>query len=463
MKTLTAIYIIFVFFMTVSAQDSIGDPAAQSELAQIGLPNGALRLREQNLPAEYQKLFAKYIKANPPFRQGKSEFLVFSDGEKTNVNRLRNEIENSLRNAGWDYKFNPPENGVALFMMIKKLPAAKTVFGYWVINDTGLILAMTELLDGRKITANQTETSDDSTISNQRQSSNSSNTQTYNLSASDDFVNVMGNKMPPLPSFPALPKKAGFLRGYVKDSSGKPLAGAYIGVRSTLNGGSYSGASGLSDAKGYYEIQLPFGAIHLYAAAFTVDYGELRASLSLHPADAKLDGFASADGDVENFVLLPYGITDRDQASEKPNGSNNYYGGSVRINYNLAEINNSYAPENYIRENSEIEITLTPEGNLLDGSAGTKFVIRKNVGSGMFFNIHNIPIGKYTITASLVKGNKPLFMRQSGRNKNNSGITPKETTGSAPLIFEPNSAQNVVTKPAYGSWNAIDINLFLSK
>jgi len=462
MKTLTAIYIIFVFFMTVSAQDSIGDPATQSELAQIGLPNGALRLREQNLPAEYQRLFAKYIEANPPFRQGKSEFLAFGGG-KTVTEKFRNEIENSFRNAGWDYKFNPPENGVALFMMIKKLPAAKTVFGYWVINDTGLILAMTELLDGRKIPANQTETSDDSTISNQRQSSNRSNTQTYNLSASDDFVNVMGNKMPPLPSFPALAKKAGFLRGYIKDSSGKPLAGAYIGVRSTLNGGSYSGASGLSDANGYYEIKLPFGAIHLYAGAFTVDYANLRASLSLHPADAKLDGFASATGDIENFVLLPYGITDPDKFSENPNGSNNYYGGAIRINYNLAEVGNSYAPDNYIKENSEIEITLTPEGNLLDGSVGSRFVIRKNVGNAMYFNIYNIPIGRYTITASLVKGNKPLFMRQSVRNKNNSGITPKETTGSAPLIFEPNSAQNVMTKPAYGSWNSIDINLLLSK
>lgn len=458
MKTLIAILIIFVFFMTVKTQDA--DPVSQSELAQINLPDGAMRLREQTLPPEYQQLFAKYIQTNTAFRQGKSEFFVFGDVKKAEATRLRNEIENSLRNAGWDYKFNPPENGVAFFMAVKKLPVGKGVFGYWVTTENGLILAMTELLNGQKPDANQTETVDNPVNQNKMQSNNS---QTFNLSAGDDFVNVMGSKMPPLPAFPALPKKSGFLRGYVKDSSGKPLAGAYVGVRSTLNGGSYSGASGTSDAKGYYEIKLPFGAIHLYAGAYTVDYGELRASLSLHPADGKLDGFASAEGDVENFVLLPYGIADRNQVSENPNGATNYYGGAVRINYNLAENGDSYAPENYIRENSEIEITFTPEGNLLDGSAGTKFVIRKNVGSAMFFNIYNIPLGKYTITASLVKGNRPLFMRQSVRNKNNSGITPKEATGRASLVFEPYSAQDVMTKPAYGSWTPIDINLYLSK
>lgn len=459
MKTLTAILIIFVFLMTANAQNELADPVSQSELAQIGLPNGALRLREQSLPPEYQQLFAKFIEAAPEFRQGKSEFFTFTDAKKSNAARLRNEIENSLRSGGWNYKVNPPENGVAFFVATKKQPVGKAIFGYWVTNETGLILAMTELLNA-KTAANQTETNGNSTVSNQTQSGN---TPSFNLSASDDFVNVMGNKMPPLPAFPALPKKGGFLRGYVKDSSGKPLAGAFVGVRSTLNGGSYSGATGLSDAKGFYEIKLPFGAIHLYAGAFTVDYGDLRASLSLHPADGRLDGFASADGDVENFVLLPYGIADRNKFSENPNGATNYYGGAVRINYNLAEINNSYAPDNYIRENSEIEITFTPEGTLLDGSAGTSFVIRKNVGNAMFFNIYNIPIGKYTLAAKLVKGNKPLFMRQSVRNKNNSGISPRETTGRASLVFEPYSAQDVMTKPAYGSWTPIDINLFLSE
>jgi hypothetical protein len=288
-------------------------------------------------------------------------------------------------------------------------------------------------------------------------------TQTFSLSADENYINVMGNKMPVMPSFPALPKKAGFLRGYVKDSTGKPLTDAYIGVRSTLTGGSYSGASGTTDAKGYYEIKLPFGAIHLYAGAYTADYGDLRAAMSLHPADGKLNGFASATGDVENFVLLPYGIADRDMVSDKPDGASNYYGGAVSINYNLAELRDSYAPTHYIKENSDIEITLTPDGTLFDGTAGDSFVIRKNVGNGMSFRIYNLPVGRYTLEARLVKGNKPLFMRQSPRNKNNSGISPKEAMGKAALTFEPDSAQTVMIKPAYGSWNLISLNLFLAK
>ncbi|MDQ3650398.1 MAG: pollen Ole e 1 allergen/extensin family protein [Acidobacteriota bacterium] len=63
----------------------------------------------------------------------------------------------------------------------------------------------------------------------------------------------------------------GKVRGYVKDSMGKPLQGAYVGVRSSAVGGAYSGASGETDANGYYEIAVPWGAAHFYAAGYTID------------------------------------------------------------------------------------------------------------------------------------------------------------------------------------------------
>lgn len=462
MKTIIAILITFVFFTAAKAQNDIAVEASVSALTQTSLPNGSLLIREGQIPSEYVQLFNQFIASDPKSSQGKMEVFVINNGgsKKSDAERLRRQFETSVQNAGWVYEIHGQENNITFFTAIKKTPARKNIFGYWIPVDKSMILAMTEVFYGKS----DSTISDKSAVSNQTQGQNSSTSgQKFDLTANDDFVNVMGNKTPKIPSFPALPKKAGFLRGYVKDSAGNPLSGAYIGVRSTMIGGSYSGASAPTDAKGFYEIKLPIGAIHLYAAAYTVDYGDLRASLSLHPADGRLDGFASTTGDVENFVLFSYGIADRNKYSENPNGVNNYYGGAIRINYNLAENGDLYAPQNYIKENSEIEITFTPEGNLWDGSSGASFVIRKNVGNGMFFHIYNIPVGKYTITATLVKGNRPLFMRQSPRNKNNSGITPKETTGKASLIFEPNSAQDIMTLPAYGSWTPIDINLFLSK
>lgn len=462
MKSLTAILLILLIAAAAWAQGDFADPVSESALANISLPGGSFRVRPEKVPANITQMLGKVTEGNAALKQGSSEVIVLTgqNSGSVSLSKLRGQVENTLQNAGFVYDISGEENGITFFTAVRKTPSRLNIFGLWLVANGKLMLAMTEIFTGKPDSGDSSRTS----IPNPAQTQNSTaGGQTFNLSESDAFVNLMGNKMPAFPAFPALPKKAGVLRGFVKDTAGNPLQGAYIGVRSTLNGGSYSGASATTDAKGYYEIKLPFGAIHLYAGAITADYGDLRAAMSLHPVDGRLDGFASADGDVENFVLLPYGIADRDAASEKPNGATNYYGGALRINYNLAEINNSYAPENYIRENSEIEITLAPEGALFDANAGSSFIIRKNVGSGMFFNIYNIPVGKYTLTARLVKGNKPLFMKQSVRNKNNSGITPKEAMGSASFIFEPDSAQPVMVKPAYGSWNPIDINLYLSK
>lgn len=460
MKLQAIILLILSIFSAVCAQDDFADEAETSALTQISLPVGTYNVRDQNIPAQYKQLLKQFVGDNPAFKQGRTELLVLTDGEsgKPDFEKLRGEVEENFRNSGWNYEVHGQEKNVTFFTAIKKSPARINIFGYWVPEKKGLMLAMTEVLGAKS----EPTIVDNPPISNQTpDQSVPSGSQTFNVSADELYVNVMGSKMPPMPSFPALPKKSGVVRGYVKDSSGKPLQGAYLGIRSTMTGGLYSGTSAETDAKGYYEIKLPMGAIHFYAGSYTIDYGNLRASMSLHPVNGSLKSFASADGAVENFVLLPYGITDRNVASESPNGATTYYGGAINVGYNLAELNNAYAPDNYIKENSEIEITLTPDGALLDGSTGGSFVIRKNVGNGLQFNIFNIPIGKYTITARLVNGNRPLLMKQSPRNKNTSGISPRESMGKASLTFEPDSAQNVMIKPAYGSWTSVSFNLYL--
>lgn len=270
-----------------------------------------------------------------------------------------------------------------------------------------------------------------------------------------NYVNLIPKEAPPVPTFPALDKKPGHLRGYVKDAAGKPLQGAYIGVRSTVVGGRYSGAHAESDEKGYYEVQVPLGAAHFYAAGYTVDYADGRAALSLHPADGKLTSFASADGSVENFVLWTYGAADKDGLSENPRLRSNFYGGSLYIGHHLNEPGEALGLPNNLTTGTEIEVTLTPEGRLLDGSVGKTFVVRKSVFS-TGFAINNIPVGQYRLTAKRADG-QPLKMRLNKPSGLAFGIVPKETTEGAVLSLHPGGAKAGMVTPGRGSWEAVEV------
>jgi hypothetical protein len=282
------------------------------------------------------------------------------------------------------------------------------------------------------------------------------------LAPGQHYVNVMKNAMPPLPTFPKLTPKKGMVRGYVKDSKGNPIKGAVIGVRSTVVGGLYSGASGKSDEKGYYEITVPWGAAHFYTASAAVNYGEGRAAMGLHPSDGEVDSFASANGLVENWVLLSYGIGDHDGVQDQPSYSGNYYGGAFMFDYNIAD---QRFPDDYsLPDGSEVELTLTPDGPLIDGSAGRPIVIRRAVreDSAGLCSVTNIPVGVYKITARLLHNGKsaPLLLRETGPYSSQSfGLEPKESRGTATLSFRPGSAKPGSGAAGHSNWNSLSITL----
>lgn len=464
MKLLIAILFVLNSIGAIQAQSEITDPVAESAVAQISLPNGALLIREQNVPTEIKQFSAKLF-SDPKLSQGKSEVILWTDRNfrKTNASKIREQVETNLQNAGWDYQISGDEKGVTFFSAIKSLSVRHNIFGYWIMTNETLMLVMSEVF----VDSPDAPIGHNSPASNQRENKNnaqldnrttSQNAQTFNLSASDDYVNVMGNTMPTFPTFPNVAKKPGKLRGYVKDVFGKPLQGAYIGVRSTVVGGLYSGASAETDAKGYYEIDVPWGAAHFYAAGYTIDYGEGRAAMALHPADGKTGSFASANGEVENFVLLTYGIADRDGMSEKPFYSTNYYGGAIRVEYDLNS-GDMWASKGSLPQNSEVEITLT--GELMDMNAVKTFVIRRKTGGINNFNINNLPIGRYKISARLTNG-KQLKLRETGYNSQPLfGLKPKEATGTADLLFAPDSAKALYAQPNRGDWNAVNVKLEL--
>jgi len=284
----------------------------------------------------------------------------------------------------------------------------------------------------------------------------------FNLAANEDFVNVMGVSTPRMPKFPALQAKKNFLRGYVVDLNGKPLKGAIIGVRSTQDGGWYSGVSGETNEKGYYEFKMPNGAASFYVAGYTIDYGQGRAPVSLYPADGRLESFASANGSVGNFVLMPYGIADRDKAGQKPRDEANYFGGSLYFSYIVDDPSDIYTDPGQLPANAEILITLTPDGETLYGETRT-FIINKRTALNNF-SVLNIPVGRYTISAKMKDG-RQLKLRATGTYATAYpffGLKPAEAMGSAKVMFTPlfNSSQSTVV-PGLGNWRMVQIKLEL--
>ncbi|WP_123891701.1 carboxypeptidase-like regulatory domain-containing protein [Chitinophaga costaii] len=284
---------------------------------------------------------------------------------------------------------------------------------------------------------------------------------TFSMSGSENYVNVMGNTIPRMPLFPSLSVKGGIARGYVADLSGKPLKGAHIGLSSTMDGGWYSSGSGITNDNGYYEFTIPTGAAYFFGTAVTVTYNETPAVMALYPVGGTTS-FPSGSGVVKNFVLLSYGPANPEAVAQQPNNESNYYGGALLFNFHINYEGDTPIPE-YLPENGVIEIELIPLGTGLYGETKS-FKITKKIGNMNAFNIHNIPVGKYTINAKMSDGRK-LKMNAIGTKANVYeflGLKPDNAVGTSTVTFTPNHQYTPVMVPSFKSnWDALEIGLKL--
>jgi hypothetical protein len=284
---------------------------------------------------------------------------------------------------------------------------------------------------------------------------------TYRIDQNTDYVNVMEDTTPVMPQFPNVTKKAGYVRGYVRNTLGEPLAGAKLGLKSARMYDSYLAASAETDAGGYYEIKIPTGGARFDYAGFTLQYSRGPAAVGLHPADGDLnESYPASAGGVENFVMLPYGIADAGGVSQNAKYRGNYYGGTMLLRYFIAPPGQD--PNDFggmLAAGSEIVITLKPVSILSDGStSATAFEIRKKVEDsslGEFF-ICNVPVGRYEITVKQANG-QPLRLKQKNPTNSVFGIQPMETTEPAQLIFNPLSADPKTATASRGNWTDLEI------
>ena len=278
-----------------------------------------------------------------------------------------------------------------------------------------------------------------------------------------DTNDVMNGKMPRLPAFPKLAKKAGYLPGYVKDSRGNPLAGAYVMITPPALFG-YSGSRNSmtvrSDANGLYEVKIPTGGCQIWCAGHGVSYNGIRLALPLYPADGEFDtSLPYPAGAVENLVLLPYGVVDASTVSSNPVYSGAYYGASFTVGYSTRETDDTFAPKHWLPLGSEVEIALTPDGPLMDGSAGLPLMIRKKLTGASYFQVNNVPIGRYQIRARLLTAGREemLTLTDNSGRPGNGGLEPKEAVGQATVLFRSDSGDPATLRVSGGNMERLGL------
>jgi len=447
-RSLLSLLFLCAMAAVAAAQGSVAAPS--SEITAATMPKGAERILPDSVPAEFGQAFDKLLAEGQGKIEGRDrEVLAWRGNYKSaaSVANMTNQLQKNFRGAGWQYEAVERNGDLEVFSLIKQGSPNRLVLGFFVPGDDVLVCALMEVVEAGAAPASEKI---DQPVRN-------TSAKPITVDADTQWINVMGNEMPPMPQFPNLAPKPGRVRGYVKDWSGKPLAGAELGVRSSYLAGYYSGAQGKTDANGYYEFVVPKGSAHFYNAGYQINWGDGIAAVSLHPADGNLDSFVTMDGAVENFVMLPYGITSRENLQQSSHLPATFYGGAIFLGWYGVAADDNNAPPFSIRRGTTVEITLTPDGNMLDGKPGRTFVIRKTVGPSDGFRIHNIPLGPYQLTIKV--NGKAVKLKDNKKFNPMFGMSPAEATGTAKILFTPDDAKASMMGPQQGAWKWIEIGI----
>jgi Carboxypeptidase regulatory-like domain len=178
------------------------------------------------------------------------------------------------------------------------------------------------------------------------------------------------------------------VKGKVTDTQGAPLAGVEVVANNTLlydtNG------LGTTDANGNYRIELIIGSWQMTASMMR-DFKGQAYRIDLTPDNDAT--FAGSEGAIRNFVWQSSG----GKAQQ----------GSVFV---YSDITVEFLETQYI------ELTLEPQGPLLDGSNGqtiTGMLTHTADGDGLI----NVPLGRYKITARyLAPAETPMVLEIKPRN-----------------------------------------------
>lgn len=205
--------------------------------------------------------------------------------------------------------------------------------------------------------------------------------------------------------------------GVAVDTQGRPIAGAKVWIEPALTTGLVEVTT---DSNGRYLV-MDLPSVPYYAKAWTeVDYGGERFCLRLGmPDPSDYDSFTSEAGVVRNFQWQLSGVI------EDLRNYDGYFGGEVRLFL-----------EGDMR-GGEVELTFTPTGSLIDGSAGQTLIRTINVNEELM--VYDIPIGMYRVTSALLENGSRTPLK-TGLESSWEGYEGQ--TDAAALAFTPNGCGN---------------------
>ena len=216
--------------------------------------------------------------------------------------------------------------------------------------------------------------------------------------------------------------QAGVISGTATTSDGRPIKsfGGSIYGYSAKSGQNVT--ANIDGADGKYRTDV--GPGQFATRAWTdVEYNGRPYRIDLHPVDGKggLTKQDAAPGLTKNFVWRLDGF----RAGADARGDDRYYshfGGSINLNpeghgvvyWQTIKRDYSHPSEPPIPADATVELTLTPDGPLIDGSTGKPLVLKlrgADIHGYMDRITRGIPIGRYKATAraTLADGtSKPL-------------------------------------------------------
>jgi hypothetical protein len=217
-------------------------------------------------------------------------------------------------------------------------------------------------------------------------------------------------------SLPPLTPRPGHAIGRVVDAAGQPLDNVTISISQVYSEVGiarygYSSTGSHPVGGGRYDVELPAGVFRVTAFAKRDFEGKTFTS-ELQPLDGQDARVAlpSGPGIVRDFVLLDQGLR----------------AGRTEDRWGTSSLGATLSIEDLIGRAVQAEVTLTPIGPTLDGSAGR--AIRQS--GQVVFAIKNIPVGRYRVEVRV--GGYPVDFEI--RDSDNTSY------GRGPFVFEPNDA-----------------------
>ncbi|WP_228558308.1 carboxypeptidase-like regulatory domain-containing protein [Myxococcus sp. AB056] len=208
---------------------------------------------------------------------------------------------------------------------------------------------------------------------------------------------------------PSGEREKNVVKGKATDTAGKPLAGVEVVADNQVLYD--SDVVGVTGADGTYRLELGQAATTWNASArLKRDFNGRSYTFELHPSNAT--PFAGNEGAVRDFHWKLTGA--------KPEGG--VYGSGVY--FDLRDYVDPSDPDQAVTR-EHIELTLTPTGPLVDGSAGTPKTARgSNTPDG--FGLPDVALGRYTVTGRYAppgQAVRPLVVRVQGEETYTESVT----------------------------------------